>query len=158
MITLRSETDPTMERMVQHAEETVRGLASAEHLEHAISYEDVFPSTQNNRAAMDTIRKACGPASVRVMDDGGIIFMQDSSVSPAEIHRLRPGKEPYTMHVPAGAVARASAPGATAKAVIAPIPDWIVDAVVAGEARRKSWPRRRHELILAETPWAERTT
>ncbi len=68
MATLRSETDASMDRMVRHSEARVRDIAAAEHLEHAISYEDVFPSTQNALAAVDTIRKASGPAAVQVVD------------------------------------------------------------------------------------------
>ena len=64
----RSETDATMEWMVRESEEMVRRIAAAEHLEHTISFEDVFPSTQNNRAAVDVVRKAAGTATVQVMD------------------------------------------------------------------------------------------
>lgn len=66
--TLRSETDATMERIVEHVEATARELADQSGLEVEFSYEDVYPALVNHPAALELVRRAAGEAGVREMD------------------------------------------------------------------------------------------
>ncbi len=66
--TLRSETDDTMPRIVGYAEQLVRASASASDLEVDIEYEDVFKATINSQLAVELVRSAVGPNSLKVPD------------------------------------------------------------------------------------------
>jgi len=103
LATLRSETDITMDRMVRRSEEMVRSIASAEHLDHTVSYEDVYPSTQNSQAAVDTIRKAAGTATVQVVDAPfrwSEDFGRFTAVAEGALFGLGAGEKTIDLHSP----------------------------------------------------------
>lgn len=63
-VTLRSEADVTMTRLVAHANQIVREIADANRLDFDIQYEDVFDATVNSANAVDLVVKAAGDLSV----------------------------------------------------------------------------------------------
>lgn len=65
-VTLRSETDATMARIVSHAENRIRQLAVEHGLESAIAYRDIFAATINSERAVDVIRRAAGDGLLSV--------------------------------------------------------------------------------------------
>ncbi|MCZ6912211.1 MAG: amidohydrolase [Proteobacteria bacterium] len=67
-VTLRSETDATMARMVSHAESRIRQLAVEHGLESAIAYRDIFAATVNSERAVDVIRRAADDGLLRVAE------------------------------------------------------------------------------------------
>lgn len=67
-VTLRSETDPTMARLIEHAEQTARRLAERDGLELAIGYQDIFPATVNAAEAVGIVRAAATPGRLRLAD------------------------------------------------------------------------------------------
>ncbi len=67
-VTLRSETDATMARMVSHAENRIRQLAVEHGLESAIAYRDIFAATVNSERAVDVIRRAADDGLLRVAE------------------------------------------------------------------------------------------
>ena len=63
MATLRSQDDGSIERLVQSAEDLVRGTAGRHGLDVEISWSDVFSATLNHPAAVDLVERsvsACG--------------------------------------------------------------------------------------------------
>ena len=67
-VTLRSETDATMARMVSHVEGRIRQLAVEHGLESAIAYRDIFAATVNSERAVDVIRRAADDGLLRVAE------------------------------------------------------------------------------------------
>jgi len=68
MATLRSETDATMDRIVEHSEKIVKRIAEKNGLRSAITYMDEFPATVNSDRAAQIVRQAAGGASVRALE------------------------------------------------------------------------------------------
>ncbi len=67
-VTLRAETDASMERLVSYCESQVRAEAERAGLELAIDYQDVFDATINSPVAVDIIRRACSDMAVTEAD------------------------------------------------------------------------------------------
>jgi len=65
-VTLRSETDATMTRLVGSVNELVRGIAKEQCLDFDIEYEDIFNATVNSASAVDLVFQAAGDLSVVV--------------------------------------------------------------------------------------------
>ena len=102
-VTLRSETDATMARVVSHAENRTRQLAVANGLEYKITYQDIFAATINSERAVEVIRRAAGdgPLSVaeqpfRWSEDFGCF----ASVSQCAMFGLGAGKGLAELHNP----------------------------------------------------------
>ncbi|MDZ7644617.1 MAG: peptidase dimerization domain-containing protein [Woeseiaceae bacterium] len=57
-VTLRSETDVTMARLVEWCEARARKVASEHGLELSLAYQDVFDATVNAPGAVETVRRA----------------------------------------------------------------------------------------------------
>ncbi len=68
MATIRSETDATLNRMVEHLESSVRRIASRHGLHHDVAYCDSFAATVNTPDAVAVVRRAAGDRSVKVVD------------------------------------------------------------------------------------------
>ncbi len=101
--TLRSETDATMARIVSHAEDRTRQLATEHGLKSAITYQDIFAATINSERAVEVIRRAAGdgPLSVaeqpfRWSEDFGCF----ASVAQCAMFGLGAGKGPAELHNP----------------------------------------------------------
>ena len=102
-VTLRSETDETMARIVSHAEKRTRQLAADHGLEFEITYQDIFAATINSDRAVDVIRRATGdgPLSVaeqpfRWSEDFGCF----ASVARCAMFGLGAGKASAELHNP----------------------------------------------------------
>lgn len=67
-VTLRSETDKTMVRIVRYAENRTRQLAADYGLEFEISYQDIFAATVNAERAVDVIYRAAGDGLLSVAE------------------------------------------------------------------------------------------
>ncbi|MCH8959733.1 MAG: M20/M25/M40 family metallo-hydrolase, partial [Proteobacteria bacterium] len=67
-VTLRSETDATMARMVSHVESRIRQLAVEHGLESGIAYRDIFAATVNSERAVDVIRRAAGSGPLSIAE------------------------------------------------------------------------------------------
>ncbi|MCZ6715514.1 MAG: peptidase dimerization domain-containing protein, partial [Gammaproteobacteria bacterium] len=67
-VTLRSETDATMARIVSHAEDRTRQLAADHGLKSAITYQDIFAATINSERAVEVIRLAAGDGPLSVAE------------------------------------------------------------------------------------------
>ncbi len=66
-VTLRSEDNDAMARLIAHAEALVRLNAQADGLQHAIDYQDIFPATINAPEASAMVRAAAASMSLREM-------------------------------------------------------------------------------------------
>ena len=62
--TLRSESDDTMERIIEYVKKVISQSATADGLDYGIKYEDIFQATINSREAVDIVRRAAGQESV----------------------------------------------------------------------------------------------
>lgn len=67
-VTLRAETDTSMQRLVSYCETQVRAEAERAGLQLAIEYQDIFDATVNSAIAVDIIRRACSDMSVTEAD------------------------------------------------------------------------------------------
>lgn len=67
-VTLRSETDATMARIVGHAENRTRQLAGDHGLEFEITYQDIFAATVNAERAVDVICQAAGDGLLSIAE------------------------------------------------------------------------------------------
>lgn len=67
-LTLRSENDTTMSRIVDYAERVVRKWASADNLEYTIGYEDIFPATLNSPRAVERVCRATEVDALHILD------------------------------------------------------------------------------------------
>lgn len=66
--TLRSETNDTMSKLMDHAEQLVQRHAGSHRLDYSIRYEDVFSATVNSQRAVDLVIEAAGQLKVHVPD------------------------------------------------------------------------------------------
>ncbi len=102
-VTLRSETDATMARIVIHAENRVRQLAVEHGLESAIAYRDIFAATINSEGAVDVIRRAAGHGMLSVAGQP-FLWSEDfgcfASVAQCAMFGLGAGKGPAELHNP----------------------------------------------------------
>ncbi len=69
MATLRSETDATLDRMVDHLEASVRRIAARHGLRHNVAYRDEFNATVNSAKAVAVVRRAAGGESLHGMEE-----------------------------------------------------------------------------------------
>ncbi len=67
MATLRSETDETLNRMVEHLKTSVHRIAARHGLRHDVSFCDDFVATVNSQKAVAVIHRAAGGRSVEVL-------------------------------------------------------------------------------------------
>ena len=67
-VTLRSERNESMQRLVAHAEALVASIAGESGLRHAIAYQDVFPATCNAAEAIAQLRCAAAGRSAQWLD------------------------------------------------------------------------------------------
>ncbi|MGE4545949.1 MAG: amidohydrolase [Pedobacter sp.] len=101
--TLRSETDDTMSRIVGDAEQLVHESASASDLEVDIEYEDIFLTTINSQIAVELVRSAVGPNSLKVPDTPfrwSEDFGQFTAVSEGALFGIGAGTDVPELHKP----------------------------------------------------------
>lgn len=104
LLTLRSENDGTLNRMVEHVERSVRRVAARHGLRCEISYCDDFTATVNSRKAVDVVRRAAGAGSVVVMD-GPLRWSEDfgrlTAIAEGALFGIGAGEEIPVLHNPA---------------------------------------------------------
>jgi len=102
-VTLRAETDDTMAKLVNHAEELVERLADRDRLQHRIDYQDVFPATHNAPAAVEQIR-ACVPPDALTELERPFRWSEDfgrfTAVAPGALFGIGAGEEMPELHHP----------------------------------------------------------
>jgi amidohydrolase len=65
LVTLRSETDPTMQKLVARAEDLVAQVTAEDGLRYDIVYVDTFPATTNAAAEVEAVCRAAAGSSIR---------------------------------------------------------------------------------------------
>jgi metal-dependent amidase/aminoacylase/carboxypeptidase family protein len=104
MATLRSETDETLNRMVEHLETSVRRIAARHGLRHDVAYRDDFIATVNSPGAVAMVRRAAGDASVTAMD-GPFRWSEDfgqfTALAEGAVFGIGAGTETPSLHNPA---------------------------------------------------------
>ncbi len=104
MATLRSETDDTLDRMVEHLEASVRRIAARHGLRHDLAYRDEFSATVNAPRAVAVVCRAAGRASLRVME-GPFRWSEDfgrlTALAEGALFGIGAGVETPALHNPA---------------------------------------------------------
>jgi metal-dependent amidase/aminoacylase/carboxypeptidase family protein len=104
MATLRSATDDTLNRMVEHLESSVRRIASRHGLHHDVAYCDHFAATVNSPNAVAVLRRAAGNRPVKVVD-GPFRWSEDfgrfTAIVDGALFGIGAGEETPEVHNPA---------------------------------------------------------
>jgi amidohydrolase len=103
MATFRTFDDKLIEKLTGKAEKTIRKLAEKHGLDHTVTYTEVFPTTVNNREAVDVLRRAVREEKltmdepelpVRWSEDFGNVLQH----YPGAIFGLGAGKDQPQLH------------------------------------------------------------
>lgn len=104
MATLRSETDATLNRMVELLETSVHRIAARNGLRHDVSFCDDFVATVNSRKAVAVIRRAAGGRSVEVLE-GPFRWSEDfgrlTAIAEGAVFGIGAGEGTPALHNPA---------------------------------------------------------
>ncbi len=104
MATLRSETDDTLNRMVEHLETSVRRIAARHGLRHDVAFCDDFMATNNSPRAVDVVRRAAGKGLVEVLE-GPFRWSEDfgrfTALAEGALFGIGAGEATPALHNPA---------------------------------------------------------
>jgi len=104
MATLRSETDGTLTRMVEHLATSVRRIAARHELRHEVAYRDDFIATVNSPGAVAMVRRAADDASITAMD-GPFRWSEDfgrfTALAEGAVFGIGAGEGTPALHNPA---------------------------------------------------------
>ena len=104
LATLRSETDDTLNRMVEHLETSVGRIAAQNGLRHDVAYCEEFSATVNSPKAVAMVRRAAGDASIKVLE-GPHRWSEDfgrfTALAEGAVFGIGAGTETPALHNPA---------------------------------------------------------